>query len=207
MTCPTCDEQNREVTRLRQDLANRDAELRDLRLREREQTKALQASARQLTRAKAKLRRQASQADAASTIAEVEVALESLRSAPGAPIRAIAVPRAILESAAVPFAHGDYGVAMDRAAQAEQLIAMLADPAARNHAARTAAEVPFDVAVSLRVARDGNLRRQPRGNSPVQHVLLQGSTVVAHAYKGNWLRVETASGRWGWLYLTLVGAP
>src|SRR4051794_37428015 len=45
--CPTCSEEHRELTRLRQELAVREAELRDLRARERDQSKALQASVQQ----------------------------------------------------------------------------------------------------------------------------------------------------------------
>jgi hypothetical protein len=69
---------------LRQDLANREAELRDLRSNQRDQVKVLQESTQEVTRAKVKLRRLATQADAASYIAEVEVAMESLRSSLGA---------------------------------------------------------------------------------------------------------------------------
>ena len=36
-TCPSCDEQNREIARLRQELAGREVELRDLRTNQREQ--------------------------------------------------------------------------------------------------------------------------------------------------------------------------
>src|SRR5215470_1286111 len=82
--CPSCDEQNREIARLRQDLAGREAELRDLRTNQREQVRVIQESTREVTRAKMKLRRLATQAEAASYIAEVEVVLESLRASPNA---------------------------------------------------------------------------------------------------------------------------
>src|SRR5207248_2875206 len=82
--CPSCEPQIRESARLRQDLANRETELRDLRSSQRDQIKVLQESTREVTRAKVKLRRLATQADAASYIAEVEVAMESLRSSLGA---------------------------------------------------------------------------------------------------------------------------
>ena len=78
-TCPSCEEQNREIARLRQDLANLEGQLRDQRSSQRDQVKVLQESTREVTRAKVKLRRLATQADAASYIAEVEVAMESLR--------------------------------------------------------------------------------------------------------------------------------
>jgi hypothetical protein len=206
LACPTCDEQNREVARLHQELAARDAELRDLRAQHRDQIKALQESNRQAVRAKVKLRRLASQANAASYIAEVEVALETLRSSPDAASRGtlIALPQAMLEAADVAFAQGDYGMAMDHAGQAEQMIAMLAEASARAAAARAHAEVAFEVPIPLRVKVDSRLRRQPRGNAPIVGIVSRASPVVALAYKGNWLRVRAENGRSGWIHQTLL---
>jgi hypothetical protein len=131
--CPACAEQTRELERLRQDVASRDAELRELRSNQVVEMKVLQQSKREASRAKIKLRRLATRADAASYIAEVEVAIDSLRSSPGAKSKvreAIAAQR-LLDSTATPFAQGDYGAAMDRAAEAEQLIAKAAGSQAR----------------------------------------------------------------------------
>ena len=206
--CPSCDDQNREIARLRQDLAQRDADLRDLRSSQRDQVKVIQESTREVARAKVKLRRLATQADAASYIAEVEVGLQALRNAPGAP-RAIplqALAEGILQATAAPFAQGDYGAAMDLAAQAEQLVAVVADERGRRASpARVAGETTFQVPVSLRVTADSKLRRQPLGTAAIIGVLPKESALIAHAYKGSWLRVETASGRAGWVEQTRLG--
>ena len=201
-TCPSCEEQNREIARLRQDLANRDAELRDLRSNQRDQVKVLQESTREVTRAKVKLRRLATQADAASDIAEVEVAMESLRSSLGAAstVPLMVLAQGILDSTAAPFAQGDYGVAMDRAAQAEQLIALVADNQVRpGSPPRVPREVPLQVAVPLKVTVDSKLRRQPLGKARVVAVLKKDSPLVARAYKAGWMRVDTEDGRSGWV--------
>lgn len=131
--CSPCKEQIREVVRLRQDLASRDVEVRELRSDQRVQVKVLQESKREVTRAKVKLRRLATRADAASYIAEVEVALESLRSSRSAAstIPQVTQAQRLLESTAAPFAQGEYGVAMERAADAEQLIMSAADDQVR----------------------------------------------------------------------------
>jgi hypothetical protein len=123
-TCSSCREQIREIERLRQALATRDEEVRELRSDQRVKVKVLQESKREVTRAKVKLRRLSTRADAASYIAEVEVAMESLRSSRGATssVPQIIAAQRLLESTAEPFAQGDYGVAMDRAAEAEHLI-------------------------------------------------------------------------------------
>jgi len=145
-TCSPCGEQTREIERLRQDLSSRDAEVRELRSDQRVQVKVLQASKREVTRAKVKLRRLATRADAASYIAEVEVAMESLRSSLGATssVPQIVAAQRLLESTATPFAQGDYGVAMDRAAEAEELIVVAADNQARRQSlARTKVKPPL----------------------------------------------------------------
>jgi hypothetical protein len=208
-TCPSCEEQTHEIARLRQDLANREAELRDLRSNQRDQVKVLQESTREVTRANVKLRRLATQADAASYIAEVEVAMEVLRSSPGATatVPLMVLAQGILESTAAPFAQGDYGVAMDRAAQAEQLITLVAHYQVRpGSRPRVPGEVPLQVAIPLKVTVDSKLRRQPLGKAPVVGVLKKGSPLVAHAYKGSWMQVETEDGRSGWVDQMRLGA-
>jgi hypothetical protein len=201
----TCDEPYREIARLKHDLANKEAEIRDLRSQQREQIKVLQESSRQAARATVKLHRLATQADAASYIAEVEVALATLRSSTeaGSGASLFAVAQEILQSAAAPFARGDYGAAMDRAAQAQQLIAMLASNRVRSMQPARASELPFQVPIPLRVKIDSNLRRQPRGNAKVLGVLKESTPLTAHAYKGNWLRVEASDGRSGWVHQSL----
>lgn len=200
--CPGCAEQAREVARLQQELAARDAELRDLKAAQREQAKSAQETtrevAREVTRAKAKARRLATQADAASYLAEVEVAVSALRStqAAGSPLPALAT--AYLEAAAEPFARGEYGSAMDRAAQAEEVTAVAADAKASPRD-RASAERVLQVALPLRAATESPLRQQPRGNARPAGVVKRDAALTAHAWKDGWLRVETADGRSGWV--------
>jgi hypothetical protein len=208
-TCPSCEEQTHEIARLRQDLANREAELRDLRANQRDQVKVLQESTREVTRAKARLHRLATQADAASYIAEVEVALESLRSSLGttSKVPLMVLAKGILESTNAPFAQGEYGAAMDRAAQAEQLIVLVADNRLPSGSpARVPRAVPLQVAIPLKVTINSKLHRQPLGKAPVVGVLQKDSRLVAHAYKGGWMHVATEDGRSGWVDQTRLGA-
>ena len=207
--CPACVDQSFEISRLRQDLAAREAELKDLRSSQREQVKAIQESTREVTRAKARVRRLATQADAASYLAEVEVALNALKASSPAspPVPLMPLAQALVDAAAAPFAQGDYATAMDRAAQAEQLIAVIADsraqPAGR---ARVPGEVLLQAAIPLRLTVDSGLRREPLAKAPVVVALRKDSLVVAHAYRGSWMRVETEDGRSGWVAQADLGA-
>ena len=207
--CPSCDDQHREIARLRQDLAGREAELRDLRASQRDQVKVIQESTRETTRAKVKLRRLATQAEAASYIAEVEVALESARAMRGAAATPplIELAEAMIAATSAPFAQGDFGAAMDRAAQAEQLLAVATDLQGRaKPRARASGEVLLQVPIPLRVTGETRLRRQPVRSAPVAAVLPKESPVVARAYQGSWLRVESDDGRSGWVEPSQLGA-
>lgn len=187
----------------------REGELRDLRSSQRDQVKVIVESAREVTRAKAKLRRLATQADAASYIAEVEVALKALRTtlpkASAQPLLALA--QGLLESTAAPFDKGDYAAAMDRAAQAEQLVMVVADSQAPGVRARVPGELPLQVTIAVKTLADSPLRAKPMPKAPVVMVLKKDSLLVAQAYKGMWMRVETEDGHSGWVSQAQLGAP
>ena len=67
-------------------------------------------------------------------------------------------------------------------------------------------EVLLQVSIPLRMTVEGHLRRQPRHNAPVSSVLKKDSPVIARAYKGSWLRVETEGGPSGWVEQAQLGA-
>jgi hypothetical protein len=202
--CPTCDDQNREIARLRQELAVRDAELRELRNTNREQAKSLQESTREVTRAKEKTRRFATQADAASYIAEVEVTLAAQRTAPASPMTAplVAMASGFHAATAAPFAQRDYALAMEHAAQAEALLAVAA-AAQAGKPPRGATALP--VTIPLRVTIGSNLRRQPQRRAPIASIVDENSLVVANAWQDGWLRVTVADGRAGWINQKQLG--
>jgi SH3-like domain-containing protein len=197
--CPVCVDRSDEIARLRQELAARDAELKELRASQREQVKAVQESTREVTRARARIRRLATQADAASYIAEIEVALEAARAAgPSAQSPWVGRWQGVREAAQAPFAQGDYGTAMDRAAQAEQLVAAAVETAPGTRS-RVAGEVLLQVRIPLKARSESRLRREPAQAAAVVATLPKDTALVAHAYKDAWMRVETEDGRFGWL--------
>jgi SH3-like domain-containing protein len=66
-------------------------------------------------------------------------------------------------------------------------------------------EVPLQVPIPLKVTANSNLRRQPLGKAPVVGVLKKDSLLVAYAYKGSWMQVQTEDRRSGWVDQTLLG--
>jgi hypothetical protein len=66
--------------------------------------------------------------------------------------------------------------------------------------------VLLQVAIPLRVTIAAPLRRQPRRTGPVASILKEDTPVVARAYKGSWMRVETDGGPSGWVEQVQLGA-
>lgn len=195
--CSSCEENIREIERLQQEVASRDAELRELRFDRRDQVKVLQESKQEVTRAKVKLRRLATRADAASYIAEVEIALQRVRASRGGKSGDARMVRAqhLLESTEAPFVQGDYGMAMDRAAEAEQLIISTA-----GKQARTPASTPAKLASQSRAAPSLKTTdaRKPSRRAPAKlgtADTTKTSPPVRHAYQGSWTKAEAEAQR------------
>lgn len=194
-TCARCADQSREIQRLRLEVVSQDAELRDLRSSHRDQVKVLQQSKREVTRAKVKLRRLATRADAASYIGEVEVAMASLRTSNASRSidPQIVQAQRLLESTDAPFAQGDYGAAMDRAAEAEQLIMAASDARTqRSLSPRASVKSHPPVRLSSTAANAG----KPRGRQPpVVGVGTQRRSrpSMAGDHAGNWLEARNES--------------
>jgi len=96
---------------------------------------------------------------------------------------------------------------MEGAAQAEQLIAAAADNRVRSRSRpRQSGEVLLQVSIPLRMTVEGQLRREPRRTAAVASLLKKDTPVVARAYTGSWMRVETEGGPSGWVEQVKLGA-
>lgn len=199
-----CAEQEDEIRRLRQSLAEMDAEIRRLRAHEQARGKELEETTVQAARAEVKLRRFTTEADAASRLAEVEVAMESLRSMPGVeggPLQTLA--QQLLDKAAAAFKQGEHGETMNLSAQARQLIDMqLANVAPA--AASASSETVFKVAIPLGIRVDTHLRARPGVRATSLGILPAATQVMAIGYQGLWLQVQGPERNTGWVSSELV---
>ena len=201
-----CDQQDREIVRLQQTLAEKDTEIQQLRAQQHVQAKVLKETTGEVARAEVKLRRLATQADAASQLAEVEVALQGPQ-AQAHPRRAaaqLAQAQHILDAGAASFAQGDYGAAVELAAQSQEIIDMVATvgPVGRTRGGRA-------VSGSRYAARAHRLQPACASGAHGNRTgcVRQGAPVLADAYRGEWLRVRTEDGRAGWVFGPLLEAP
>ncbi|HEX8873416.1 MAG TPA: SH3 domain-containing protein [Nitrosospira sp.] len=198
--------QQQEIERLQKVLAEKDALIRSQQARQQDQAKTLQEASSQAAHAQIKLRRLATRPAAASTIAEAEISVESLKSSPATHTEQFLQTQAqrLLAAATASYAEDNYAAAMDQAAQAREFIDMVKNNRIRKAPGRTT--VSLQTPLPLRVIADSNLRQKPGLKSAVLGILKKDSTMTAEAYHGDWLQVQTADGHSGWVLNTLVEA-
>ena len=181
-------------------LFERDAQIEDLEGR-------LDAARQEVVRAMAKLQTLASRAEAASGMAESEIALDSLKSAArqqGAP--EIAEATRLLRMSTTEFNKGNYGGALYLSNEAKSLAAAGQERLANGEVgALRPGEVLFALPLHLQTTARGNVREGPGTSFKVAFTLDAATPLVAYSYADVWVRVGTDGGRSGWINATLVG--
>lgn len=186
-----------QVNRLEMQLLGKDAQMEDLEDR-------LDQARREVVRTMAKLRTVASRAEAASAIAEAELAVQSLRNvkgATGAP--EVAQATSLLKEGTQVFDRQNFGGALYLATQAKEVAQTGKNRLAVGEASRSG-EVMFAAPVSLVTTSRGNLREGPGTRYSVLQTLDSGSGLVGYSYVDEWVKVRDQSGRGGWVFAELV---
>jgi len=162
----------------------------------------------EVVRAKAKLRSLESRAEAASTLAEGEIALKALKTNAADPERdaEILQAKALLKASNQELKKENYGGALYLAARAKAVIEEDRERSKdREQTPTTEGEVSFAVPLPLRSVGAANVREGPGLNAKVLFSLPEGSALVGFSYLGLWVRVRDEDGRGGWVYYNLVG--
>lgn len=181
-------------------LLERDAQVDELNDR-------LQEAILEVVRAKAKLRSPESKAEAASTLAEAEIALKALRTKFPQVARDAQYTRAVelVKVGAEEFKKQNFAGALYLSGQAKGLIRRSREQSlSRQDLPLLPGEIPFTLPVRLKVQDGSNLRQEPRLNSGVVRRLQAGDPLIGHSYRGRWVRVQSATGQVGWVYYDLV---
>ena len=197
--------QQQEIERLQKLVAEKEAQIRSQEARQQDQAKTLQETSSKAAHAQVKLRRLATRPAAASTIAEVEMVMENLKSSPiTGSAQALQTQAArLVDAAATSYAEDNYAAAMDYAAQAREFINMITNTQGRKESRQIT--VSLQVPILLRATANSNLRQKPGLGAAVLGVLKKESLMIADAYQGEWLLIS-ADGRSGWVLNTLVEA-
>jgi hypothetical protein len=192
-------EQDRRLSRLELALLEKTAQVEELQAQ-------LDEAREEVVRAMAKLQTLASRAEAASGIAEAEVALQPLkaRAAQQAAPEATQATR-LLREASTEFSQENYGGALYLATQAKALAAAgTGRLSARDRTADRPGEKPFAVPVPLKAIGSGNVREAPGTTAPVAFAVEGGDSLTGYSYLEDWVRISDDMGRGGWIFRKLI---
>jgi len=168
----------------------------------------LDAAIREVVRAMAKLQGLESKAEAASNLAEAEIALNLLeRDGSGREKDSDFIQATqLLKASTQEFKKENYGGALYLASQAKSLIkGEQARSIGGENMPKVEGEVPFSLPLSLRVLTKSNIREGPGPNFKIVFVVEEGARLTGQSHKGLWVRVKSEDGRWGWIFYKLLG--
>jgi uncharacterized coiled-coil protein SlyX len=165
---------------------------------------------REVVRAMAKLQSLATRAEAASGMAEAEIALQALRSAVGNNSQQppeYTQGTQLLQLATTEFDRQNYAGALYLATEAKNAAASGQGRVAsddRGGASIRKGEVPFALPLRLQTTGRANVREGPGSNYKVLFTLETNVPIVAFSYVDQWLRIKDESDRSGWIHQTLI---
>ena len=168
----------------------------------------LDQAIQEVVRTKAKLASVESRAEAASELAEAEIALKALRSRidPGEVPEALQAHR-LLVMGTREFQRSNYGGALFLTAQAKsQIRAVVTRLDAKGTVEPTGGETPFSLPLQLQLRTRSNVRSGPGLGFEIVATLDAGSALTGLSYRGDWVRVESSDGTPGWIHQELIVA-
>ena len=162
---------------------------------------------REVVRAMAKLQSLATRAEAASGMAEAEIALQALRTANGSSSSPeLEQSSQLLQLATAEFDKQNYAGALYLATEAKNAAAAGRGRVANDDRGTTRkGEVPFALPLRLQTTGRANVREGPGSSFRVLFTLEAGVPLVAYSYVDQWVRVKDDSDRAGWIHQTLIG--
>ena len=185
--------------RLELTLLERDAQIEELQTR-------LDETRQEVVRAMAKLQTLATKAEAASGLAEAEVAVQSLKTAGGQRATPeLAQATKLLKQSGAEFNKQNYAGSLYLATQTKRLASAAKGRLSGIGNGARPGESTFTAPVRLQTVRRSNVREGPGTNFKVLFTVEAGSSVTGYSYTDNWIRVTAENGRAGWVMRNLVG--
>ena len=183
-----------QLARLRSLLLAKDAQIELL-------TQQLDAAILEVVRAMAKLRSLESKAEAASSLAEAEVAVKvAQRETPGRDGATTTQAERLLTLGTEEFKRENYGGALYLGARAKELLKVAPRESSAGAGPTLEGEVAFAVPLRLRPVGNASVREGPGGQFKLLFMAPEGSTLTGQSYKGPWIRVRSQDGRSGWIH-------
>ncbi len=199
----------KDVADLNMKVLEYEAVIGDLQKRSDDHQQRLDEAIIEVVRTKARLRSLESKAEAASTIAEAEIAVSALKkeipAADSIMREEILMAENLLSMSTREFKASNFGGALYLANQSKgQTRAVRVWLKGGSKKPPAGDEKRFVQPLPLVVLANSNLRSGPGIDNDVLATLTKGTSVTGHAYKGRWVRVETAEGVTGWLFRPLI---
>jgi hypothetical protein len=188
-----------QLAQLQLQLLEKDAQIQRLRTQ-------LDDATREVVRSMARLQTVASRAEAASAMAEAEVALEQLRTAAGGR-ETLEIEQVVhlLEQSTAAFNEQNYGGSLYLANRAKGFAgAGRGRLMGVGQESLLPGEVVFAESLQLRTVTRSNVRGGPGTDFNVVVTLDSGAAVVGHSHLGQWVRISMEDGRSGWIFQSLV---
>ena len=186
------------VSELQVQLMDKDAQIEELQAR-------LDEAQRDVVRSLAKVQTLATRAEAASAMAEAEVALETLRRAVGAQGPGVARTAALLKEATEEFNKQNYGGSLWLSNQAKsRAVVSRGRLTASDSLQLLDGEKLFALPIRFETTGRANLRAGPGTTYETVTTLDSGTLLVGSSYLQQWIHVTDDSGRVGWVYFSLV---
>ena len=177
-------------------LLEKEAQIEDLQLQ-------LGDARQEVVRAMAKLQSLATRAEAASGIAEAEIALQSLEATAGAP--STADVKQLMQQSTAEFDKKNYGGALYLANQAKSAAATARGQlVSADRGSLRPGEVPFALPLDLQTTTRANVRDGPGETFKVLYTLPAGAQVMGQSFAEQWVRITDDTGRRGWIYRGLI---
>jgi septal ring factor EnvC (AmiA/AmiB activator) len=204
-----------EIAKTKLQMLEKEAQVKALEERLNSQQIMLDEAIQEVVRTKAKLRSLESKAEAASDMAEAEIAVKALKvklaTQSGDP--EIAKAEQLLKMSVKEFERENYGGAVYLTTQAKSQIKaaemrlgsrkMPAD--GRKELNPVDGEALFAQSIPLQAVKTSNLRQLPDLKSNVIATVEKGTPLIGYSYKDQWVRVTMEDGTAGWIFQTLVG--
>ena len=173
-------------------------------------TGQLEAAILEVVRTKAKLRSVDSKAEAASNLAEAEIAVETLKSRGERWQRDPGVVKAVELNglSAVEFGKGNYGGALYLTGEAKNVIRGAQARSQNQEMTSTLdGEIAFALPLPLRLLEESEVREGPGDQFKAVFSSGRGASLTAYSYLGPWVRVSNIAGDHGWVFYKRLANP
>lgn len=199
----------KEIAALNMKIMAYEAMVKEMQRRSDSQQKRLDAAIIEVVRTKARLRSIESKAEAASTIAEAEIAVNAAKTG-GLSVGAndnkeISIAEDLLKMSIREFKARNFGGALYLANQSKgQVRVMQLRQSGGSQKPSLKDAKHFSQPLPLKALKNTNLRRGPGLHQKILRVLAEGTLVTGHSYTDKWVRVETDAGDVGWVFQPLI---